>query len=124
MVMIVDISNLPSAHISETEFQAHVIQIAEMYGWLCYHTYDSRRSEPGFPDLVLAHEDYGQIFAELKTDRGRVSADQARWAVRLQSAEGKPFAARYRLWRPRDLDTVASELAGNFIVETTERTDG
>ena len=38
---------------TEKKFQAAVLQIANMYGWLAYHTHDSRRSAPGFPDLVL-----------------------------------------------------------------------
>ena len=39
----------------EADFQADVIAAAEGRGWLWFHCYDSRRSPPGFPDLVLAH---------------------------------------------------------------------
>lgn len=120
MPMIVDISDLSPAQMGEATFQAAVIQLAQMYGWAHYHTRDSRRSVRGFPDLVLAHPEYGQIFAELKTDAGRLTPEQTEWATLLQAAEGKPFGARYRLWRPRDLDAIASELAGNFITEATD----
>ena len=37
---------------TEKQFQSHIVQYAKMRGWLVYHTHDSRRSEPGFPDLV------------------------------------------------------------------------
>ena len=59
-----------------------------------YHTWDSRRSEPGFPDcvIVLPAE---VIFAELKTQKGRVSTDQRRWLNDLHGAR-----ARCYLWRP------------------------
>ena len=120
MPTTVDISDLPSAQMGEATFQVAVIQLAQMYGWSYYHTHDSRRSVKGFPDLLLAHPEHGQIFAELKTDTGRLTPAQIAWAELLQAAEGKPFGARYRLWRPRDLDAIASELAGNFITEGQE----
>ena len=38
---------------NEAELQRNVLSLAAMTGWLAYHTYDSRRSQAGFPDLVL-----------------------------------------------------------------------
>ena len=40
--------------ISEKDFQQQVKDLARMLGWKTYHTYDSRRSDPDFPDLVMA----------------------------------------------------------------------
>ena len=34
---------------SEAEFQAEIIAYALSFGWLVYHTYNSRGSQPGFP---------------------------------------------------------------------------
>jgi hypothetical protein len=52
---------------SEAEFQARVIRLAKQRGFLCYHTFNSRRSEAGVPDLLLVHPDTGRtIWAELK----------------------------------------------------------
>ena len=39
--------------ISEKDFNHTITLTARAFGWLVYHTYNSRRSEPGFPDLVL-----------------------------------------------------------------------
>ncbi len=39
---------------AEGDFQAGVVRLAELRGWLVYHTHDSRRSQPEFPDLTLA----------------------------------------------------------------------
>ena len=93
--------------LTEREFQAQVMALAKTLGWRVYHTYDSRRSDPGFPDLVLAHEELGFICAELKTDKGRVSAAQREWGE-LIAATG----TEYHLWRPDDWDAIGDRLQG------------
>lgn len=83
---------------SEAELQSAVIDLARWHGYRHYHTVDSRKSRPGFPDLVLVHERTGRlIFAELKAEKGRVRPDQAKWLALL----GKQNEAH--LWRPSDL---------------------
>ena len=78
---------------TERVLQGHVVSMARALGWLCYHTYDSRRSAEGFPDLTLARR--GEVlFVELKTERGRVTEAQARWLAELPVAY---------LWRPSAL---------------------
>jgi hypothetical protein len=84
-----------SVHVAEKDFQATVVAAAEQLGWRAFHTYDSRRSEPGFPDLVLVRERV--VFVELKTERGRVSAEQAAWVAALCEA-----GAECHVWRPGD----------------------
>lgn len=88
---------------SEKEFQADVIRFAKSEGWLCYHTRDSRRSESGFPDLVLIRD--GLIVAELKTADGRLTASQANW---LDSFRACGIAAY--LWRPADWPRIVEVL--------------
>ena len=39
--------------ISENTFLSRILREASRYGWLFYHTRDSRGSAKGFPDLVL-----------------------------------------------------------------------
>lgn len=56
-------------------------------GWACYHTHDSRGSEPGFPDLILVREGR-MIAAELKGDKGRVSEEQTAWIAALDRVPG------------------------------------
>lgn len=81
---------------TEAQFQAMVLTLARSMGVVAYHTHDSRRSQPGFPDLVLVGE-RGILFRELKTDVGRVSPDQRFWLEAL-SAAGQDA----RVWRPKD----------------------
>ena len=75
-----------------------------MFGWMCYHTYDSRRSEPGFPDLVLVR-DKVVMFRELKTDKGRLTTAQKNWGDKLTEA-----GSDYAVWRPKDIDEIVKEL--------------
>lgn len=68
--------------ITERQLQEAIIELAQYCGWSCYHTYDSRRSAAGFPDLVLARR--GKvIFAELKSESGKLSPAQAEWLIAL-----------------------------------------
>lgn len=62
----------------EAAFQVRVIRAATDRGWRVYHTYDSRRSEPGFPDLVLVRPPR-VLFVELKVGRRRLTDDQTAW---------------------------------------------
>jgi hypothetical protein len=84
---------------TEKQLQDHTIGVARALGWLAYHTFDSRRSEKGYPDLHLVHPVRGlSLFRELKTRTGRISPDQKKWGAALLAA-GQDFA----IWRPADL---------------------
>lgn len=87
--------------ISEKAFQQRVVQAARATGWMVYHTYDSRRSAKGFPDLVLVHPKRRLVFfLELKTDTGKVMAEQQAWIDALGGAENGGAA----IVRPKDWD--------------------
>ena len=88
---------------TEKQFQSWVVDVAKVHGWKVYHTYDSRRSEPGFPDLVMVRDRV--LFRELKTDIGRISPAQKEWGEALTQA-GADFA----IWRPKDKKTIIEEL--------------
>ena len=91
--------------LSEKSFQDDVLELAKRLGVLAYHVYDSRRSVPGFPDLVLVGE-HGVLWRELKTRTGRVTSDQARWLAALQAA-GQDAG----VWRPEDWpDRIVEEI--------------
>ena len=72
---------------TEAQFQDAVIDYARQCGWLTYHPYDSRRSTSGFPDLTMVRR--GRIvFAELKTEVGKLRTDQRRWIDELGIVQG------------------------------------
>ena len=91
--------------VSERDFQRQVVELAELTGWRTYHTYDSRRSNPGFPDLVLVRAPR-VIFAELKREKGRVTVAQRDWARVLRACPG----VEYYLWRPSGWDEIEDAL--------------
>lgn len=68
---------------SERTFQAQVVQAATALGWLCYHTHDSRRSVPGFPDLILVRG-YRMVCLELKVGRRKPTPEQLVWLAALK----------------------------------------
>jgi hypothetical protein len=94
--------------LSEAAFMRQVIQLAVLYGWLPYHTFDSRRSQPGFPDVVLVHRKRGLcLYRELKSDTGRLSPAQQDWLAALTAA-GQDAA----VWRPSQWPAIQALLTG------------
>lgn len=106
---------------TERQLQDGIVELARILGWLAYHTHDSRRSQPGFPDLVLVRGER-LIFAELKSENGRVSPAQKVWLGALEHVAGeverstddrrsRPGRVEVYLWRPADWpDTVTQVL--------------
>lgn len=88
------------AAISEKAWQQQVVELAELYGWLVYHTYDSRRSNPGWPDLVLCRAPE-LVVVELKRDKGRLTPAQRVWLDALERS-----GVETAVWRPADFETV------------------
>ena len=97
--------------VKEDDFLAAVTELATLTGWLVYHTYDSRRSQAGFPDLVLARADK-LIFAELKTNKGVIRAAQVTWLDTLGTLANKQPDVEVYLWRPKDWAAIEALLLG------------
>ena len=86
---------------TEKELQASLVRAAKTFGWRVYFTWRSLHSPKGFPDLCMVRGDR-LIFAELKTDKGKVTPDQQAWQDDLR-AFGK---CEVHLWRPSDLESA------------------
>jgi hypothetical protein len=102
-----DFQKQSAANMSEAQLQTTVLAAAAAQGWLAYHTHDSRRSQPGFPDLVLV-AGTRVLFRELKTQKGRIRPEQQTWIDRLAAA-----GADVAVWRPLDwfTGTIPADLA-------------
>ena len=102
-------------YITEADFQAAVIELAEAQGWKVAHFHDSRRWVPekirgvvvhgkwvgdaqakGWPDLVLVRGGKS-LFVELKRDGERPTREQLEWGNALFNA-----GLNWQLWRPED----------------------
>lgn len=79
----------------EADLDEAVRQLCRLLGVCRYHPYDSRRSMPGFPDLVLWRDRL--MFRELKSERGRCSKEQLHVGDTLVRA-----GMNWAIWRPRD----------------------
>lgn len=99
---------------SERAFQTSVLDLAQRLGWKTAHFHDSRRevtrpsgkrlvigdkAAAGFPDLVMIR-DRRMIFAELKTETGKLSAAQAEWEQALDFFADMTDGVEYFVWRP------------------------
>lgn len=81
---------------TEKELMDAVVELATLLHWDHYHTHDSRRSQPGFPDLVLA-KGRRLIVAEIKSAKGRMRPYQQHWLDILTRTGAETY-----LWRPAD----------------------
>ena len=107
----VEYEALVARDMSEASLQRRILGLARELGWKAYHTHDSRRSQPGWPDLALVSPTRRRfLVAELKTERGRVSPDQTRWLTWLARA-----GVETHVWRPADL------LDGSIIRALTQQ---
>ena len=104
---------------TEKQFQSAVVQYAKLHGWAIYHTFYSLHSQKGFPDLTLLRIEKGHrhrtrsghpkpgrlIFAELKSENGRLTPDQERWLRLLGECPCEVY-----LWRPSNWDEIENVL--------------
>lgn len=101
---------------TERGFQRAVTELLTLAGWR-WHAIKPARTpdgkylvrqdgDPGWPDLVMVRGER-LLFRELKTDAGRLTADQQLWLDALRAA-GQDAG----VWRPRDWDGIEREITG------------
>ena len=90
---------------TEAQFQRQIVEYATLRGWRLYHTYDSRRSAYGWPDLFLCRAERA-VAIEVKSERGKVTAAQEEWLLALQYAGIQALVVKPSGW-----DTILRLLA-------------
>ena len=96
---------LLTKNMGERELESVVRSAAWQGGWWRYHTFSSKRSEPGWPDEVLVRGTT-MILAELKRQNGRLTPDQTRVLEMLRQVE----RVEVHVWRPSDIDAIRERL--------------
>lgn len=96
---------------TEAQLQKAVIDAAHMFGWLVHHVKPARTpdgkyltriaGDAGFPDLVLARNGV-VLFVELKSEKGRIRPEQAKWMEVLDGGQRIEYAHHVFVWRPAD----------------------
>jgi VRR-NUC domain len=94
-----------SAAVSERDLTGYLADLARTFRWRRYHTWSSKHSPAGFPDEVLLRPPR-LVFAELKSERGRLKPDQEAWLEELRQMPG----VEVYVWRPADMDEIAKVL--------------
>jgi hypothetical protein len=82
---------------TEKGLQASIIEMCRLFGLAWYHTFDSRRSARGWPDLAICGK-RGFITRELKADRRTTTPEQEYWGAMLRRV-----GISWDVWRPADL---------------------
>lgn len=100
---------------TEADLQQQIVDLADMLGVTTMHVRKSIKGErggwttatsiKGWPDLTLWSNGHHVRYREIKTDTGRLSADQMSVLGSLEAA-----GADVGVWRPRDWPEIESTL--------------
>ena len=74
----------------EKQLQQAIVDYAKARGFMAYHTYDSRKSTPGFPDLVLIRRER-LVAAELKVGKNKPTKAQLDWLEAFAGAGAETY---------------------------------
>ena len=104
---------------TERELQDWIVGVARLLGWRIAHfrpawtekgwrtagSYDAQ----GWPDLCLVRERI--VFAEVKLERGRLSAEQDAWLDALRDAGAEVYIWRTSDWLSGEIEAVLRSVA-------------
>jgi len=100
---------------TETDFLSQVVDLAHLCGWKVHHSRPAWTAEGyrtpiqgdvGFLDLTLVHEERKLlIFAELKSEKGRLTLAQELW-IRALRAAGQIV----HIWCPSQWEEIVATL--------------
>ena len=114
--------------ITEKQFSQQVEDLLNLYGWHWCHFRPARTEEgwrtalsghQGFPDYIATHPPR-LIFAELKSEKGKITPEQEEWLGMLRECGSYPSSSflddkgltlvyqrlGVYLWRPSDFETI------------------
>lgn len=94
---------------SEAQLMSAVIDLARLLGYRVAHFRPAQTAKgwrtpvsadgAGFPDLVLVLPGARLLFVELKSEKGKLSAEQEAWMADLRSVS---WDTEEYVWRPAD----------------------
>ena len=90
--------------IPEKDLQQQVEQLLRLFCWRYYHTWNSRRSAQGFPDLIALRRER-HLVAELKKEGGEPTPEQQNWLDEFEEVGFEVY-----IWRPADVEQAAKVL--------------
>jgi len=98
--------------LTEKEFLAQVLELLTLNGWLLVdHQFEqahyAKRTSKGRPD-ILAIRAPRVLFAEIKSEKGKLSPHQKLWLMELEQCPG----VEVYCWRPSMWDDIVRVLQG------------
>ena len=98
--------------VTEADLREQVRDLCKLFGWDMKFTWSSIHSPKGMLDLLLINREQKRvIFAELKSEKGKMTPEQQETFDELQACGQECY-----LWRPGDIESIASllkqEIAG------------
>ena len=101
---------------TETDLLNIVLDLAKLYGWHTAHFRPAMTAQgwrtavqgdgKGWPDLTMV-KGSRLLFAELKSEKGKISPEQQLWLDKLAEIDG----SEVYVWRPAHIDEIAKILA-------------
>ena len=91
---------------SEESLQNKVIDLLKLGRWVYFHSWSSRHSVAGFPDII-AIRGTRVLAIELKSTKGKLTPAQIAWGQTF-TATGK---VEYYCWYSEDWDEMVKALA-------------
>lgn len=89
----------------EKHFTAQVVELARLYSWRVYHTWNSIHSQSGWPDLVLIRGTE-MLCIELKRNGRKPTPAQEDWLNALQHVE----TVNAFCWKPEHWSLIEAAL--------------
>lgn len=89
---------------TEREFRQLLQDLAVVLKWQYYFAVVPWRSPPGWPDMFFIRGRH-VVAAELKSEKGKMTLEQAKWLGLLDGAGIPAF-----LWRPSQFDAIVEYL--------------
>ena len=91
--------------LTERDLREQIRDLCKLFGWQFWFCWTSLHSPRGMTDLILCRPPR-LIFAELKSDTGKLTASQQEWADLLRACLG----VEYYCWKPSDFQEIVSKL--------------
>jgi len=92
----IQVHKIIAESMTESALFHDITKLAGVLGWKHYHTWNSIKSDPGFPDLVLVRPPR-LLFVELKAEGGKLTEAQEDWMRILAGCNQE-----WQVWRPSD----------------------
>ncbi len=99
---------LQAKAMSEKDLQAHVVAAAKAHGWRhVYHTFDSRRSAAGYPDLTILRGMRGLVM-ELKREGKDATDEQYGWLHAFSQTGYEAYVFTPSDWLSGEIEKILS----------------